>query len=96
MSLEATVYTKTGTYCGQCVTTIRALEKAEIPFEEVPGIDLPENANLLQMFKDRGLTSAPIVFVKIWDTDKSYDMYAWAGFRPDKIAWLSGLIKEAA
>lgn len=95
MSLEATVYTKTGTYCGQCVTTLRALEKAEIPFREVPGIDMPENADLLQMFKEREvpLLQAPIVVVT---NSVGREVDAWAGFRPDKIAWLSGLIKEAA
>lgn len=96
MRLEVVVHTKSTSYCPQCTTTMRALEKAGIPFDEVPGIDLPENADLVKMLKDRGLTSAPIVFVKIWITDKSYDMYEWAGFRPDKIAWLSGLIKEEA
>jgi len=59
-------------------------------------IEAGRPATIQAVFDGRRSNAAPIVFVKIWDTDKSYDMYAWAGFRPDKIAWLSGLIKEAA
>lgn len=96
MRTEVIVHTKSSSYCGQCVTTMRALETAGIEFTEAEGVDLPENANLLAEFKARGLASAPIVVVKRWTSDKSYEQEEWAGFRPDKISELSQQIKEAA
>ena len=96
MRTEVVVHTKTSSYCGQCVTTMRALDSAGIEFTEAAGIDLPEKADLLAEFKERGLASAPIVVVKVWTDDKGYDQYEWAGFRPDNISKLSQQIREAA
>ena len=66
-----TLYTKPS--CVQCNATKRALAKAGLRWEE---IDLTVDTDALEMVKELGYQSAPVVFA---------DGEHWAGFRPDKI-----------
>ena len=70
-----TLYTKPS--CVQCNATKRALAKAGLQWEE---IDLTVDADALEMVKELGYQSVPVV---ITDSDN------WSGFRPDKIKTLT-------
>ena len=70
-----TLYTKPS--CVQCNATKRALAKAGLRWEE---IDLTVDTDALEMVKELGYQSAPVVFA---------DGEHWAGFRPDKIKALA-------
>lgn len=59
--------------CQACRMTQRALEKENVPFEVV---DLQDNPQLIEEFREQGLTSAPIV---------EYHGERSAGFRPDRL-----------
>lgn len=82
-----TLYGKDLSFCGGCKATKRMFEQYGIPYEYV-AIDLPENADLLELWKLRGFTAAPIV--SVMSSGREVDV--WSGFRPDKISAL----KEAA
>ncbi|WP_417364029.1 glutaredoxin family protein [Glutamicibacter arilaitensis] len=87
MSKLVTLYTKPGS-CGQCTATIRALNTAEIPFQEivVNPSDKQSIDELRRIAKQLGDTETmPYVMVLDRDTE---DIQGWFGFRPDKIAEL--------
>lgn len=79
------IYTKTLSPCAQCDLTVREANKLpDVDVEVYEGIDLPENAALLEAFKSRTapLMAAPIVTLH---DDAGNEVDAWAGFIPDKI-----------
>jgi hypothetical protein len=79
------IYTKTLSPCAQCDLTVReAMKLPGVDVEVYEGIDLPENAGLLEAFRERPapLLSAPIVTLH---DDAGLEVDAWAGFIPDKI-----------
>ncbi|MEC5152635.1 glutaredoxin domain-containing protein [Cryobacterium sp. GrIS_2_6] len=67
-----TVYTLPN--CVQCTMTKRALDAAGLPYTV---IDLTTDARALDLMKQFGYTSAPIVVTRV---------VSWSGFRPDWIA----------
>lgn len=84
MSKLVTLYTKPGS-CGQCTATIRALNKAEIPFQEivVNPSDKESIDELRRIAKELG-ESATMPYVLVLDRDTE-DIKGWFGFQPDKI-----------
>lgn len=70
-----TVYT--GPNCTHCATTKRALERADLPFEEVPISDAARTE-----FREHGYRSLPVVIVR---TEDGEHVDEWCGLRPDKI-----------
>lgn len=72
---SVTVYTNPG--CGQCITTFRALDKANVGYDVV---DLSTDAVALTRVRELGYSQAPVV---VTDSDH------WSGFRPDKIKALA-------
>lgn len=71
-----TVYTKPA--CVQCTATYRALDARGLEYRS---IDLSVDTDALDVVKAMGYMQAPVVV-----TDDDH----WSGFRPDKIATLSG------
>ena len=71
-----TVYTKPA--CVQCNATFRALDSRGVEYRTV---DLSKDPNALDVVKAMGYMQAPVVV-----TDNDH----WSGFRPDKIATLTG------
>ncbi|GEB46970.1 hypothetical protein MTE01_29150 [Microbacterium testaceum] len=87
--MELRIYTKTLSSCPQCDLTCREAAKLEgVDVQVFEGIDLPENAHLLEAFKSRPapLLSAPIVTVH---DDEGNEVDSWAGFIPAKIKALA-------
>lgn len=84
MSKLVTLYTKPGS-CGQCTATIRALNAAEIPFQEivVNPSDKQSIDELQRIAKELG-EPATMPHVMVLDLDTE-DIQGWFGFRPDKI-----------
>jgi len=85
--VDVVVYTTPN--CPQCMTTKRMMDKKGIEYRVV---DLAENPDKLEEFKEQGFTQAPIV---------TTDIKTWSGFRFDKIESLanyisSGLAKSSA
>lgn len=78
--IPVTVYTKSN--CVQCDQTKKQFDKRGIIYAEV---NLEENLEKLEEFKERGLMSAPIV---------TTDLKEWSGFRLDKIEGLARHIKS--
>ena len=72
-----TVYTLPN--CMQCTMTTRALDAANLPYTV---IDLTTDARAVDLMKQFGYTSAPIVIAR---------MVSWSGFRPDWIAKIAAL-----
>lgn len=70
--MEVTVYTKPE--CQGCKLTIKALDKAEIPYSTAPLDDV-----VLAEAAARNILAAPVV--RVGDD-------LWGGFRPDRIAAL--------
>ncbi|UDL14816.1 NrdH-like glutaredoxin [Microbacterium phage Gretchen] len=76
------VHTKTLSYCAQCHMTLRVAGSKGIATEELPGIDTPERAEELAVFKsEHSLSAAPIVEAVV----DGVVVERWAGFRPDRI-----------
>ena len=71
MTATITVYTTPG--CSGCTATKRILDRAGIDYATV---DLSDNPELVEQFKEQGLVSAPIV---------SAGDEVWSGMRPDKL-----------
>lgn len=63
--------------CVQCTATERNLNAKNIAYE-IRDISLPENAHILEAFKEDNLMQAPIV--------EAPGMEPWSGFRPDLIS----------
>lgn len=84
MSKLVTLYTKPGS-CGQCTNTVRALNKAEIPFQEIVVNPSDEQSidELKRIAKQLG-EPATMPYVMVLDRDTE-DIQGWFGFRPDKI-----------
>ncbi|UVK59054.1 arsenate reductase [Microbacterium phage Cen1621] len=84
------VYTKVLSRCFQCELTLKELGKLgdAVEVEVYEGIDLPENEQLLALFKSRPvpLLSAPIVTVH---DAEGRELDAWAGFIPESIKRLA-------
>lgn len=70
-----TVYTKPG--CPQCRATVRALQRAELPYRLV---DLTEDSDARDYVLALGYVCAPVVHA---GTEH------WCGFRPDRITGLA-------
>lgn len=68
------VWTKS--FCVQCEQTKKQLDKFDIPYVE---LNLEEDLDQLEAFKEQGLMSAPIV-----ETETG----TWSGFRLDKLQTL--------
>jgi glutaredoxin-like protein NrdH len=78
--IPVTVYTKSN--CVQCDQTKKQFDKHGVEYNVV---NLEENLEKLEEFKERGLMSAPIV---------TTDVKEWSGFRLDKIEGLARHIKS--
>jgi len=78
--IPVTVYTKSN--CVQCEQTKKQFDKLGIEYSVV---NLEENLEKLEEFKERGLMAAPIV---------TTDNREWSGFRIDKITGLARHIKS--
>lgn len=76
--MKVTVYTKSN--CVQCEQTKKQFDKFGIAYDVV---DLEQNPDLLDGFKERGLMAAPIV---------TTDIKEWSGFRLDKIKSLANYL----
>lgn len=63
--------------CGQCVATVKALERKGIPFQKV---DASDDVDTISHLKSLGFMQFPVVMAG----DQS-----WAGFRPDMISKLA-------
>ena len=72
LDVEVTLYTLPD--CVGCNATKRALNKAGVEYEE---INLQERPELVETFKQQGLSQAPIVETK--------DGQRWAGYNPGKL-----------
>ncbi|WWV91878.1 thioredoxin domain protein [Microbacterium phage phiMiGM15] len=88
--MELRIYTKTLSSCPQCDLTCREAAKLgdAVDVQVFEGIDLPENAPLLEAFKSRPrpLLSAPIVTLH---DDDGNEVDSWAGFIPAKLKALA-------
>lgn len=71
MTVKPIVLTKP--FCPQCDATKHKLAKIGVAFDTV---DLSQDESAMQMAKDLGHRSAPVV---IWGVE------SWSGFRPDLI-----------
>lgn len=71
--LSVTVYTLP--VCVQCTQTKKLMDREGIEYDVV---DLMNEPELADTFKDAGLLQAPIVVV-------GHDGRRWSGFRPDEI-----------
>ena len=80
------LYTQPG--CMPCMVTKRSLDKAGIEFETV---DVREDPAAAEELRRRGFPSTPAVVATVGGRE-----YAWSGHRPDDIAALAFLLKEAA
>lgn len=78
-----TVYSKTTTFCGQCMATKRALTDMAIDYIEIP----LENVSEAQVdaWRAEGHMTAPIVEI---DEGGHTVTQVWSGYRPDLIATL--------
>lgn len=77
------IHTKSLSRCVQCDMTVRAAEAEGVQYELAPGIDTPERADELAVFKEQfNLAAAPIV--EALDSEGRV-LERWAGFVPDKI-----------
>ncbi len=77
------IHTKSLSPCGQCDMTIRRAKAEKVDYEVIPGIDTPERADELAVFKEQfNLAAAPIV--EALDSEGRV-LERWAGFLPDKI-----------
>lgn len=77
--MEIKIWTKSN--CVQCEQTKKQFAKEGIKYSEH---NLEENLDQLEVFKEQGLMSAPII---------ESEMGTWSGFRLDKIDGLSKAIK---
>ena len=75
--MSLTIYTTPN--CVQCNQTKKMFDAAEVPYDTV---DLSQNAQAMQMVKDMGYTSAPVVIA---------GGIHWSGFRLEKI---KGIIEK--
>lgn len=82
-TIIVTVYSKTETFCGQCMATKRALSDLGVEYVEVSLESLPEAQ--IAAWREAGHSSAPIVTVP-HKADPYWDV--WSGYRPDLIATL--------
>ena len=73
--MKVTVYSTPN--CVQCMTTKRHMDRLGIRYESV---DLSERPDLLDEFRSKGYTTAPIV---------TTDVKIWSGYRHDKIVSLA-------
>ena len=78
--VDVVVYTTPN--CPQCMTTKRMMDKKGIEYRVV---DLTENTDKLEEFREQGFTQAPIV---------TTDVKTWSGFRFDKIESLANFISS--
>lgn len=67
------IYVYTTPNCPQCRMSKKVLDEGQVPYFE---IDLTKDDAAMQMVKDLGYASAPVVMV-----DNSH----WSGFRHDKL-----------
>ena len=80
------LYTQLG--CMPCMVTKRSLDKAGIEFETV---NVREDPAALEELRRRDFASTPAIIATVGGRE-----YAWSGHRPDDIAALAFLLKEAA
>jgi glutaredoxin-like protein NrdH len=80
--MTVTVYSKPA--CPQCSATRRALDKAQVAYEE---IDLTQDPDALAAVIALGHQQAPVVMA---GADH------WSGFQPDRIAALAALVDTGA
>lgn len=73
MSKKVVVYTKPN--CAQCDFTKKFLNNYEIDYET---INVYDNEEALQLLKDKGLSSMPVVSINDFEEH-------WTGFRPDEL-----------
>lgn len=88
MSKLVTLYTKPGS-CGQCTATIRALNEAEIRFQEIvvnPSDKQSIDELKLIASKKNVTATMPYVLVMNMETKESHD---WFGFQPDEVKKLA-------
>ena len=78
--MSITVYSKPS--CVQCNATYRALDSQGSDYEV---IDITESPDAYEYVLSLGYKQAPVVVVRDWTSDKSYDLHHWSGFRPDLI-----------
>lgn len=81
MKVPVTVY-HIGPSCVQCNQTKKVMDKLGIIYSEV---DLRERPDLVEKFKEQGLSAAPIV---------TTDRKVWSGFKLEKIKSLATYIKS--
>lgn len=81
MKVPVTVH-HIGPSCVQCNQTKKMMDRLGIVYTE---IDLRERPDLVEKFKQQGLTAAPIV---------TTDRKVWSGFRLEKIKSLATYIKS--
>ena len=80
------LYTQPG--CMPCMVTKRSLDKAGIEYETV---NVREDPAALEELRRRDFASTPAIIATVGGRE-----YAWSGHRPDDIAALAFLLKEAA
>lgn len=73
--MQVTVYSTPN--CVQCMTTKRHMDRLGIRYESV---DLSERPDLVDEFREKGYTTAPIV---------TTDIKIWSGYRYEKIMSLA-------
>lgn len=74
MSKKVVVYSKPN--CAQCNFTKKFLDNNGIDYQT---IDVYDDEKALQLLKDKGLSSMPVVSINDFEEH-------WTGFRPDELA----------
>jgi len=88
MGKLVTLYTKPGS-CGQCTSTVRALNKAAIPYQEiVVNPSDKQSIDELKLIAQNLGEPATMPYVMVLDRDTE-DTDGWFGYRPDKISDLA-------
>ena len=82
-TIIVTVYSKTSTFCGQCMATKRALNDLGVDYVEIPLENVGDAR--IGAWRDSGHMSAPIVEI---DEGGKTITQVWSGYRPDLIATL--------
>lgn len=81
--MSITVYSKPN--CSQCDATYRTLDRKGLEYSVV---DITEDESALELFKELGYVSAPVVTVDQPDGS----VKTWSGFRVDEINNLAALV----
>lgn len=82
--IPVTVYTTPA--CVQCHQTKRMFDRLDVGYD---AIDLSQHPELLEEFRELGMTQAPIVVV-----GSGADTTRWSGFRLEKIKKVAGEVAK--